>query len=162
MSWNRAHCRPFWVQLYTLAWTANRKGCCCNDSDSLQSVVTSNTLQFFCHDYFSTKIFSLTSFIRVSVQQRHSHTETRLGFIEHSWHSLSQWCHPGEWASNTGISKFLKWEMVGIDIMCTSRYWSHSSGNIKLQHFGVPPPPFFLYRGDNGELWRLCAHKSCS
>lgn len=103
------------------------------------------------------------------MQQRHSHTETRLGFIEHSWHSLNQWCHPGEWASNMGISKFLKWETPGTDIMRSRRYWTHYGRKVRLQHFGVCVFSlfflffyFFFYQGDNSELWRLCAHKSWS
>lgn len=65
---------------------------------------------FLTRTLFRANIFSLTSFITVSVQQRHSHTETRPGFIEHRWQGLSRWCHPGEWANKTGISKFLKRE----------------------------------------------------
>lgn len=68
------------------------------------------TFFFLTRTLFRENIFSLTSFITVSVQQRHSHTETRPGFIEHRWQGLRRWCHPGEWANKTGISKFLKRE----------------------------------------------------
>lgn len=91
-----------------------------------------------------SQIFAMTNLVQRSSHSRFScnsqcsrgtsHTETRLGFIEHSWHSLSQWCHPGELASNMGISKFLKWEMVGTDIMCRSRLYS---AKVNVLHFGV-------------------------